>query len=466
MGQSQSSGRGHDDDDDIELARRRRRGDDYSDDEEEEERRQDRHDGDSDRKRGGDRGQKPGSLPSEELKKSSDPSDNNRAITVGMLDEDNNPDGEQTVEEQEEELAKVAATKKQLQDDERPAIEKEYPMVYGGPCTGANEFNVLVYSGIKIGLYLLVLVIASITMVKDYDLKECFLSGGYCMKFDPNLKVPICATMFDTICRDKCLDTFPTASAATHGCEVLPKAVPDYADYTCITGFHAQCVELESCLPDHTKKMQGSLMFTIAVLGIHIFFELIYAVVMIRFKGRYPRDFDNLNGFDRALTCCNSFWGPMTQLMWVLGFLSAIFIYRTYGTEHGACAGARTSTGGEYSLFSDAWRVGVGSIVMHLLVLAVGTHFRARVPLRGQLYRPGSDSDLAVPLGLDCREIRARSRPRWCGSIFRKFTSSTGCLSCICNCLSWIIDTFCLLTVHVAGWTLEEGYKHRHFIGP
>ncbi len=376
------------------------------------------------------------------------------AELVGDREEDLSP-------ELLDKIRKAQADKKKKETekgDSRQQKEREYPLIYGGPCTGANEFNVMVYTLAKMGLLAFLLALTVKTMAGEYDLKECYLVDGKCLFRNAS---HVCTTTSTRACNQLCLSQFQDQIAQSGCFQFVANET-----YSCITDFAKQCLVTDTCPPDNSIKMKDSLKLTAIIVGVAIGLDALYVLAMLLFKGLHVNDFDRLNGFQKVMTFYTKVWGFLSQLTWIVSVIAALLIISTYGSQGAVCSKAETSSGAKYELFSDSLLVAIVSFIIHIAAIGLGTYVRSRIPLRGHLYRPSADTEVSVPFGLDCKECRDKPRPRWASGVFQPHMQKENVVGCVCNCCSFIIDSVCCVTLEIGGYALERLYKHRHFIGP
>lgn len=464
MGQGQSGDSKRNDDIEDDEPRRRRRRTDDDDDDDDVERGQKHKEKEAKESKEEKKSEKPSQYELKEVPPevviSNENRDPNNPITTDLMGDKDDDDVPPGLMDQMQRL-QAERRKKEAEKDKQVNKEKEYPMIYGGPCTGANEFNVMVFTAIKLGLYALVLALTVMTMTGSYTMKVCNLQDGQCLFKNASHS---CFTTATTDCLDACIIYLDgdLSRLSSSGCYKLQTP----SIYQCITDFSSKCLVTDTCPESHPSTMKTALQYTAIAMGIAMFADVIYLLCMLMFKGLHVNDFGRLSGLQRVLTLYVKFWGPFTQGLWVAGVITGVIIIVTVGSEGSACSGALTPTGDKYELFDDSWLVAIVCFIVHAVVIVVGTYFRARVPLRGHLYRPSTDSEIQVPFGIDCKECRDKPRPRWASGVFKPHLQKENVVGCVCNCLSFCLDTACFFSFQVMGWALERFYKHRHFIGP
>lgn len=334
--------------------------------------------------------------------------------------------------------------------------EKEYPMIYGGFCTGANEFTVLVYTAIKILFYLGVLALAARAMTGSYSAGTCRISGSKCLKTFANQTV--CVDTSEIACAQEC--SLHPGPDAPKGC--LKFGASSFT-YECITPYFDDiCFDLTQCPPAGQDAVKTFLLAQIIVMGIAVGLDAIYILPMLLFKGTHIDEFDRLTGFQKICILYSRVWALVTHWVWAAGLVMGIMVLMAVNSNKDVCKLSPTIS----VFFDDSYLVALACFAAHGVIIIVGTYFRARVPLRGQLYRPSNDATITFPMGLDCKECRERPRPRWGTAIFKPHMQKENVVGCVCNCCSCLLDTACLFTMHILGWSAERVYKHRHFIGP
>jgi hypothetical protein len=352
--------------------------------------------------------------------------------------------------------------KRELDQNAQRQKEQEYPDIYGGPCTGSHEFNAMAYALIKLVIYIAFLAVVVRSITNNYDLRPCNAFGDQCLF--SNVTTTCVSTEASAQCRTLCIAAFPDAVAfANSGCEV---SNADPTNINCVGNFQTVCIATDTCPARPNDQLKTALRYAAAVFGILAGLELFYAWAMAATKSLHFSDFDRLSTLQKGLVIYSKIWGLLSQIVWFLGILSAIHLFYIWDKYESWCSSALTTNNEKYAFFRESFILAVAVLLIHIVLVIVGTYFRARVPLRGNIYRASDDNSIHVPLGLDCHSCRTRARPRWCSGLFRPHVNKENCVGCCCNCTSCLIDSVCCVSFECVGLAIDKVWRHRHFIGP
>lgn len=350
--------------------------------------------------------------------------------------------------------------RRELEEERLKDMAIEYHMIQGAPCSGSNEFNALVWTIAKIIVYIALISYTTSVINGDYSLKQCNEVDGQCL-METTLKT--CLPYTNSVCATIC-DQSGYRFDSDIGC-IKDVGFPD-KDASCIPSWAGECVDTSTCPSSRGSIMITSLQYVLGMLAIAIAVDFLYAAALALTKSLHISAFSRLSTFRKLVTVYIKLWAYVSQFYFLLAAISMGFLFYTYAAESASCSEAVTTSGAKYSLFDDSLYVGVAVLAAAIIILVVGTYFRARRPLRGQLYSASNDSDIIVPLNLDCKTCRDSSKPRWCRYCFGGHLSKESLVGCMCNCGSCIVDTTCCLTFELVGLGVEKCYKNRHFIGP
>ena len=351
--------------------------------------------------------------------------------------------------------------RRELEEEKRRDITIEYNKIQGSMCSGSNEFNALLYTLIKFIVYLALISYTTSVINGNYALKPCNEVGGQCLiSTAQNKCIPISDQACSTVCGQ---DPNIPIGASDIGCT---QSLDGTDTISCIQEFNRFCVDITTCSPSNGASMKTALTYVTAAIGVALGLDAIYIICLFFMKSLHISDFDRLVCMQKALAVYIKVWAFISQLAWLITISATAFLFYAYAAKNSPCEFAVTTSGQKYSLFDDSWLVGIAVLVVHIVLVCVGTHFRSRRPLRGQLYSASNDGDITVPVVLSCKTCRESSKPRWCRSCFIDSMSKENVVGCVCNCASCLVDSLCCMTLEIVGWAVEQLFTHRHFIGP
>ena len=350
--------------------------------------------------------------------------------------------------------------RREMDKDTQRMKEQEYPHVYGGPCTGCYEFNAMIYAVVKMIIYIILLALCVRNVTGDFDLRPCNTFEGNCLF--TNATVRCVSTAGSDACNVRCRTDFPL-QFDTAGCIV---SQINATDITCIPDFNAQCIATDTCPAKPNTEYKTAFKYAAAVFGIFVGLEILYAIAMASTKSLHFSDFERLSCFQKTMVVYSKIWGVLSQIVWIFGLLSAAYLFYIWSKYESSCAKALTNAGTKYAFFSQGFVLTIALLAVHVLTAVVGTWFRARQPLRGNIYRAAGDSSIHFPLGLDCKACRDRARPRWCTGCFKPHMNKENIVGCCCNCTSCLIDCVCCISFECVGLAMEQLWRHKFFIGP
>lgn len=378
---------------------------------------------------------------------------------------------------EQDEIRFVAGEEAQ-EDDEEEEKKKfdfgdELNKIYADGWGRSIEKHWVLWSLIKTLMYFLGMLSCFYISLGQYDKKLCYVGQTQtqikiCLRDDP-LGI-ICHGYEDSKCADLlkvdktkegCLKTY-VGSYTSSGLVVL-----NYTDYIAYSKpeFVLECQDPYTCTDADEASIKTSITLIGFIFLVMMILEALLSWALLTFSEKHSTDFSlNPPKQERFLIMIAKIVPRATQIGLILNAGALAYMILQFDYIGQACQNLRTTVGApsEFPEFVSRCRL---YIVATIVISAiVGTYFRKRKPLRGEIYRPVPEI-VKVYFGLDCADINARPDPKCCPDFFGSFrgynwTMKTFCLSC-----SRFIE---ILSFPILKCGVLYGMccRNRHVIGP
>lgn len=376
----------------------------------------------------------------------------------------------------DEDAAQDEKEKKDKEEKEKALLmmimDDDDSLVFAGDVRLSREKWNSAWSAVKT-LFLLAFAITGFVVARrDYSRRVCVVGilgsgNSYCLDYVPNKYY--CTGIDNTDCKAKC------GVQSNEGCKITFNATLEVQCYNGLEDkFKADCQDTKTCLSSAEGSLKNAMLLVSFLLAFLMIIECCQAAGFWHFSEYENSDFheDMTKGVRCMFLCIKT--GPfLSQLFWVISLFAIIYQIYTAFSAGSLCEFAQTATGGVYELPSLARYFTICITAFQVLACVFGSYTRHMWKLRGELFRPSFDESIKAPCGIDCYDLRNRSKPRICTKSTVKSIKKTFCFKgspCTClqwcpMCFAWMLDllfTPVLLLGEAVGWS----YKHRHFLGP